>query len=76
MEVNHDQRISLSTMHLAQLVNQESGHLHSLKLTARTHDLTYNTNIHNSLDTFLVGMLTELKKVTKIFGSHIQELKN
>ena len=73
MEVNPARRILLATQHLAQLLNQDTGHLHSLTVAAKMHNLAYAPNIQASLENILVRMQTDLRKVIEVFDAHVQE---
>ena len=73
MEIDPTHKISLAIQHMVQLINQDSGHLHSLTVAARMHDLAYAPQMQASLEDILVAMQTDLRKVLKVFYAHVKE---
>ena len=55
------------------LINQDSGHLHSLTVAARMQDLAYAPQMQASLEDILVAMQTDLRKVLEVFDAHVNE---
>ena len=73
MEIDPTQKILLAIQHMVQLINQDSGHLHSLKVAARMHNLAYAPQTQASLEDILVAMQTDLRKVLEVFDAHVKE---
>ena len=63
MEVDPARKLSLAIQLMVQLINQDSGHLHSLTVAARMHELAYAPQTQASLEDILVAMQTDLRKV-------------
>ena len=66
-------KISLAIQHMVQLINQDSGHLHSLTVAARMHDLAYAPQMQASLEDIMVAMQTYLRNVLEVFDAHIKK---
>ena len=58
---------------MAQLINQDSWHFHSLTVAARMHNLAYAPHTQNSLEEILVAMQIDLRKVLKVFDAHVKK---
>ena len=73
MEIDPTHKILLAIQHMVRLINQDSGHLHSLTVAARMHDLAYAPQMQASLEDILVAMQTDLRKVLEVFDAHVKE---
>ena len=73
MKIDPTHKILLAIQHIVQLINQDSGHLHSLTVAARMHDLAYAPQMQASLEDILVAMQTDLRKVLEVFDAHVKE---
>ena len=73
MEIDPTHKISLAIQHMVRLINQDSGHLHSLTVAARMHDLAYAPHIQASLEEILVTMQVDLRKALETFDAHVKE---
>ena len=73
MEIDPTHKILLAIQHMVQLINQDSGHLHSLTVAARMHDLAYASQMQASLENILVAIQTDLRKVLEVFDAHVKE---
>ena len=73
MEIDPTHKISLAIQHMVRLINQDSGHLHSLTVAARMHDLAYAPQMQASLEDILVAMQTDFIKDLEVFDAHVKE---
>ena len=69
-----DRKLPLNTMQLALLLSQDAGHLHSLTVAARINNLGYNPNLQASLDSLLIGIHTDLRRVLEVLDADVQEV--
>jgi len=58
---------------MVQLINQDSGYLHSISIAARMQDLAYASQTKASLEDILVAMQTDLRKFLEVFNAHIKD---
>ena len=73
MEEDPGNRLPLNKMQLTQLLSQDMGHLHSLTLAARIHSFAYAPNLQALLDSILIGMYKDLKKILRVYAADSQE---
>ena len=73
MEIGPAHKILFSIQHMVQLINQDSGNLHSLTVVARIHELAFAPQTQASLEDILVAMQTYLRKVLEVFDAYVKE---
>ena len=60
------------TMHLALLISQDGGHLHSLTVAARANNLGYNPRLQALLDSYLLEIHSKLRFTVEVMEDDVR----